>query len=825
MNIAKKYLLVCLLLWKGVQGQEPQGMVHRITERNFDPSTLMWYDQPAQKWEDALPLGNGRLGAMVFGKVDEEIIQFNEDTYWSGGPYSTVVKGGADKLPEIQQLVFDGKYFEAQKAFGRHLMGYPIEQQKYQSLGNLHIFFPDSPSDAGDQHYVRWLDLEQGLAGVSYQVGDVQYQREIFASAPDQAIIVRITANKPKQVSFSVNLRGERNQAHSNYATDYFRMDSEEPDMLVLTGKSADYMGVTGSLKYEVRLKAFADNGSVRVEGEDLIVEDADAVTLCLVAATNFVNYQDVTGNPHQRVIDYLASLEKRSYAQLRDRHISDYQALFGRVALTLETTDQSFETTDRRIKGLKTGADPQLASLGYQFGRYVLMSSSRPGTQPANLQGIWNKDMNPWWDSKYTTNINTEMNYWIAESGNLSECTAPLFQMISELTDQGSQVAREHYGARGWVFHQNTDLWRVAAPMDGSTWGTFTVGGAWLTTHLWEHFLYNPDTAYLRNVYPIIKGSVDFFMDFLIEDPKNGWLVTNPSNSPENFPGRPGNGPYFDEVTAGFRPGTNVCAGSTIDMQILSDLFSYYAAASNVLDIDQDYAKKVMAAQKRLVPPLIGKDGTLQEWAQDWEQTEFPHRHLSHLYGLYPGNVLSVEKTPEMMQAVRKALEQRGDTSHGNSAWSMAWKIPLWARMKDAEQAHKMAHLYLKRHVYCQLFTANPMQVDGTLGFAAGVSEMLMQSHSGFIELLPACPKEWDTGTFTGIRARGGFELGFNWRDGKVDEMTVRSTSGKVCRLKPFADRMRIEKDGKKVPVRKHDDGTISFQTIIGGEYTIQRL
>ncbi len=797
-----------------------EDIVRKINEKQFNPSTLLWYKQSAPNWDAALPVGNGRLGAMVHGRTDEELIQLNEDTYWSGGPYSTVVKEGHKYLKEVQQLVFDEKFFEAQKLFARHLMGYPVEQQKYQALGNVHLFFPD----ANVTDYYRWLDLETGITAVSYQSNGVKYKREVFASEPDQAIVISITADKPGTISFKANLRGERNQQHSNYATDYFRMDGEGNDKLVLTGKSADYMGVKGTLKYVAKLKADIQGGAIEVNDENMVITNADAVTLYLVAATNFVNYRDVSADEHVRLNNYLNALKGKTYEQLRQRHIGDYAGLFKRVNIQLPATDLSYQPTDVRISSIRHQADPQLAALGYQFGRYTLIASSRPGTQPANLQGIWNKDMNPWWDSKYTTNINIQMNYWPAESGNLSELAEPLIKMVEELTDEGTAVAKEHYGASGWVFHQNTDLWRVAAPMDGSTWGTFTTGGAWLVSHLWEHYLHNPDEAYLKRIYPVLKGSVAFFMDFLVKHPEKGWLVTNPSNSPENFPGRPGNGKYFDEITASFRPGTNVCAGATIDIQILQDLFAYYIDAAQTLKLDNDYVARVKNARAQLPPPLVGKNGMLQEWLDDWDQTENAHRHNSHLYGLYPGNVLSYDKTPEMMSAVRAALEQRGDSSHGNAPWSMAWKIPLWARMKDGERANKILNLYLARHASPQFFVKQPMQIDGTMGLSAGVTEMLIQSNEKYIAILPAIPADWHTGKVSGIKIRGGFTVDMDWKANEAVSLLLNSTAGKDCIIKnPLRKYVVTDKRGKKVRTKTSQDNQITFATKAGETYTIQ--
>jgi len=597
-------------------------------EKVFDTSCTLWYEHPAEEWEQALPVGNGRLGAMIFGKYDEERIQINEETHWSGGPYSTVVSGGYRVLPQIQKYLFDGEPLKAHKLFGRYLMGYPVEQQKYQSTANLHIFF-DNVSEVED--YCRWLDLTTGIVHVVYKQDDAQYRREIFSSSPDQSIIVRLTADKPGKLSFTVQLRGVRNMAHSNYGTDYFRMDGVGDEGLTVSGKSADYLGIEGKVSYRVQLKAINEGGKIRVEGTDLIVENANAVTLFIVAATNFVNYRDVSADKDLRVENYLRNIEGKSYDQLKKASVDDYSKLFDRVRLQLPVTENSYLPTDKRMEGFADNPDPDLAALAYNFGRYVLISSSRPGTRPANLQGIWNEDMNPSWDSKYTTNINTEMNYWPVESGNLSDCAEPLITMVKELTDQGSEVAREHYGAGGWVFHQNTDIWRVAAPMDGPTWGTFTTGGAWLTTHLWEHYLYTMDKDFLRDVYHVIKGSVEFFMDFLVEHPNGKWLVTNPSNSPENPPDGPGYRYFYDEVT-GMYYFTTICYGSTIDMQILYDLFGYYIEAARLLGKDIEFAEKAKEVRERLVPPLIGSDGTLQEWTEDYAQLEEKHRQAERV-------------------------------------------------------------------------------------------------------------------------------------------------------------------------------------------------
>jgi alpha-L-fucosidase 2 len=812
------FFLLITLLFSICARAQTHDLSNKITAKSFNPATLSWYNAPAKKWEEALPVGNGRLGAMVFGKNGEERIQLNEETYWSGGPYSTVVKGGNKVLPEIQKLVFEEKYLAAHNLFGRNLMGYPVEQQKYQSLANLHLFFKNQDSVS---NYKRWLNLENGITGVSYTSNGTTYQRDVFASAPDQVIVVRLTADKPNSISVKANLRGVRNQTHSNYATDYFRMDALGTEGLVLTGKSADYMGIEGKLRYEARIKAVPEGGTVHTEGVDLIIENANAVTLYFAAATNFVNYKDVSANQHQRVDDYFKKIENKPYEAILDAALVDYKKYFDRVSLTLPITENSYLPTPERIEKIQTRPDPSLSALSYNFGRYLMIASSRAGTEPANLQGIWNDDTNPMWDSKYTTNINTEMNYWAVESGNLSECAEPLVRMIKELTDQGTQVAREHYGAKGWVFHQNTDIWRVAAPMDGPTWGTFTVGGAWLCTHIWEHYAYTKDAAFLAETYPLIEGSVQFFMDFLTPHPNGKWLVTNPSTSPENFPDGGGNKPYFDEVTAGFREGTTICAGSSIDMQILYDLFGYFIEASDVLGKNNGFIQKVKNARAQLVPPQIGKDGSLQEWADDWKSLEKNHRHFSHMYGLYPGKVLYEKRTPALIEAYKKVLEERGDASTG---FSRAWKMALWARLGDGNRSNKIYKGFIKEQTCTSLFAlcGKAPQVDGSFGVSAAITEMLMQSHDGFIKLLPALPDDWQTGTFKGVCARGAFELDYTWQNKRVTQLTITSKAGEMCRLE-WKTNIKISNNGKRVIFSKLADGTIEFKTIKGGTYVVE--
>ena len=777
---------------------------------------LLWYTHPADKWENAFPVGNGRLGAMVFGRTDEEQIQLNEDTYWSGGPYSTVVKGGAQALPELQKLIFDGQYKQAHVLFGRRFLGYPIEQQKYQPLGNLVIKFPNKDAVSDYRHQ---LSLDTAIATITYLQCGIRYTREVFVSPVDQVIIVRLTADQPGKINFKAQLRGYRNTAHSNYATDYFQMDGDGADGLMLRGKSADYMGIEGKLRYQARLRAVPVGGSMRVMGDELVVSNADAVTLLIAAATNFVNYKDVSADPQARVETTLKAVAGKSFDAVKAAHIREHQRLFRRVALNLPTTPNSRLPTDERLNRFDGSNDPALASLLFQFGRYLLISSSRPGTQPANLQGIWNKDMNPSWDAKYTTNINTQMNYWPAEVGNLSECAEPLFTMIKELTDQGSQVAREHYGARGWVHHQNTDLWRVAAPMDGASWGTFTTGGAWLATHLWEHYLYTGDKAFLKEYYPVLKGSAEFYLDFLVTHPKYGWLVTNPSTSPENFPAGPASARFFDETTM-FETGTSITAGSTIDMQILNDLFSAVAQAADVLGIDQEFKQKVLATRAKLAPMQVGRKGNLQEWLEDWDETEKSHRHISGLWGLYPGHQISARRTPKFAEASKVVLEQRGLSGNG---WGSAWKAACWARLGNADKALENINYAIHNYTFNSLFSicSKAMQVDGSFGMSAVVAELLLQSHEDELNLLPTLSASWQTGEVAGLLARGGFEIGMRWQNGRLTEATILSKTGNLCRIRSTAA-LQVTSQGKPIRVTRLEKDVVEFKTTPGATYNL---
>ncbi|MGA2501365.1 MAG: glycoside hydrolase family 95 protein, partial [Tepidisphaeraceae bacterium] len=568
---------------------------------------LLWYDKPAQDWmTEALPIGNGRLGAMVFGGTASERIQLNEGTLWAGGPYDPSSPEALEALPEARRLIFEGKYKAAHSLVGKKMMARPLRQMPYEPVGDLKLSFlgHDAATD-----YRRELNLDTAVAGVTYTVGGVKFSREVFSSPVDQVIVVRLTADKPGQINFTAAM------ATPQKAT----IATEGGDTLVMRGQNGDAQGIAGALKFQARVRVRAQGGKITATNDSLTISAADSATLLIAAATSYKNYKDVSGDPEALAKDYLAKAGIRAFDAMRRDHIAEHQRLFRRVELDLGVTDAAKLPTNQRIAGFAKGNDPQLAALYFQFARYLLISSSRPGGQPATLQGLWNQSMTPPWDSKYTININTEMNYWPAEPTGLAECTEPLIQMVGELVEPGGRTAKVNWGAGGWVCHHNTDLWRATAPIDGPTWGFWPTGGAWLCKHLWDRYDYGGDKQYLAKVYPIMKGAAQFFLDTLVEEPKNKWLVTCPSLSPENT--HPG--------------GASVCAGPSMDMQIIRDLFSNCIAASEIIDTAKEFRNKVAAARRRLAPLQIGSAGQLQEWLEDWDMKapEIHHRHVSHLY------------------------------------------------------------------------------------------------------------------------------------------------------------------------------------------------
>jgi alpha-L-fucosidase 2 len=720
----------------------------------------LFYDKPAEQWLEALPVGNGRLGAMVFGGVRTERLQLNEDTLWAGGPYDPAGTEALHALPRIRELVFSGQWQQAQDLIDARCLGNPVGELMYQPVGDLRLGFALHPAITG---YERELDLDQAVARASFTAGGVRHTREVIASAPDQVIAVRLTADRPRAVSFRARFDSPQRYEVTGSGTD-----------LVVAGRSGDAEGIAGQVRFRTLVRALSEGGTVGSHDGVLTVIGADAVTLLVSTATSYVDYRDVSADPAARASHHLATAAELPWETLLRRHREDYQRLFHRVSIDLGGGGTAALPTDQRVARFRDDHDPQLAALYYQYSRYLLISCSRPGTQPANLQGIWNDSMTPAWGSKYTININTQMNYWPADPTNLAECFEPLCDLVADLAEAGRRTAAAQYGARGWVAHHNTDAWRGTSMVDSALTGAWPSGGAWLSVMLWDHYLFTGDEEALRRHYPLIKGAARFFLDTLIEDPVHGWLVTNPSISPEM--------PHHRELN------TTVCAGPTMDMQLLRDLFAACTQAAAVVGRDREdggFLAEVSAARARLAPMQVGHLGQLQEWIEDWDAlADMNHRHVSHLYGLHPGNQITERDTPELCRAARRTLELRGDEGTG---WSLAWKINLWARLAEGDRAYKLlADQLTPRHTAPNLFDLHPpFQIDGNFGALSGITEMLLQSHTGEVHLLPALPARWPHGSVRGLRARGGLEIDLSWHDGRLREATVRTSRPGEIRLR----------------------------------------
>ena len=760
----------------------------------------LWYRQPAATWNEALPVGNGRLGGMVFGGVEAERIQINEDTVWAGEKRDRNNPEGARHLAEVRRLLFAGKPKEAEELAERTIIATPKRMPPYQPLGDLHIRFSHSQA-ATD--YRRELDLDAGIVRVTYRMGDARYTREVFSSAVDQVLVVRLTCDKPGRLSFATTLSREMDSRTRALDSGRVVIEGEA----IARGDRHPHERKVG-VKFCGVLQVIPEGGRRWHKDSEVIVESADAATLVFAAATSFRH-----PDPAARCDRYLEAA-KKPYARLRASHAADHQRLFRRVEFSLAGTASDLPT-DERLQGVAAGAaDPGLEALYFQFGRYLLMGSSRPGTMAANLQGIWNDQLQPSWDSKYTININTEMNYWLAEVANLSELHEPLFDLIDNARADGRRVAKNLYGARGFVIHHNTDLWGDAVPIDGVHAGIWPMGGAWLSLHLWDRYDYARDRAFLAGrAYPVMKEAAEFLLDYLVDDGK-GHLITGPSLSPEN------------RYRAADGSVVKLCMGPAMDTQIAHALFGRVLEAGERLGIDAEFRDRVRSARARLVPPRIGRHGQLQEWLEDYDEADPGHRHISHLFALHPGEQITLRGTPDLARAARVSLERRLQAGSGHTGWSRAWIINFWARLEEGDLAHENIVALLAKSTLPNLLDNHPpFQIDGNFGGAAGMAELLLQSHGGEIHLLPALPKAWPQGSIKGLRARGAVGVELSWAQGTETVAVLRARFTGDYKLRPPRGQRLVSLLGpvKNLPKpAAAADGTFRLRMRAGGEYRL---
>jgi len=742
----------------------------------------LWYREPAKAWVEALPVGSGRMGAMVFGGVAAERLQLNEDTLWAGGPYNPANPEALKALPEIRALIDAGEYAKATEVADARFMATPKRQMAYQTIGDLKLTFPGLDGEPID--YVRDLDLDSAVATTRFTMGGTGYTRQVIGSYPDRVVVVRLTADKGRAISVDLAFESPLKSKPASRV--------EGADTLVLAGTNDTQQGVAARLKFECRAQVLNRGGALSAKDGVLSVRGADEVLLLIAAATSYRRFDDVSGDPAAINKAVLAKASTKSWRTLLASHQTDHRNLFRRVSVDFGSTTAALKPTDERIKVSQTTDDPALAALYYQYGRYLLIACSRPGGQPANLQGVWNDSPSPPWGGKYTININTEMNYWPAEPTGLAECVKPLIEMVRDLSVTGAQMAKVMYNARGWVTHHNTDLWRASGPIDGAKFGVWPTGGAWLCKHLWDHYDYNRDRAYLADVYPLMRGSALFFLDALVVDPKSGKLVTSPSISPENAHGH----------------GSSLVAGPTMDQAIIRDLFTSCIKAAAILGTDAEFSAQLATARDRLAPYKIGKDGQLQEWQEDWDAgaVDIHHRHVSHLYGVFPSDQIAVDTTPKLADAAKVSLNTRGDISTG---WAIAWRLNLWSRLGDGDRAHRILSLLLgPERTYPNMFDAHPpFQIDGNFGGTSGMTEMILQSRNDQILLLPALPSAWPTGRLTGLRARGAVGVDVVWARGRLETAVFTAAADGRHRVRYGASSIDLDmKKGQRVRLSARD-------------------